>query len=820
MPAHTHHICPFRSKLLAVIVLVLAFAACTIPRKYQKDKPFVFNNKIEILGNEFSSAQKSELKQRLTAQLDDSSRIQTKDALFVLHFINKPPVYDSASAGRSTRYMEYSMQHLGYFNAKATSKADTVRGPLFAHKQQRVTVTYTVAPGKATTIDTVSYRLNKQPELQEMALQSIDASPLKKGTPITKNAVYGELGRLIEMFRNNGYYKFTGDELRMRGDTTIEALTTVGDNPFDVFTTLTESAIKRDKPTIKLSVDLINPKGADSVRLMKYHINNIYIISDFKSGDSINNPQLITGDSSRGFIIKYHRNLYKKSYLLRSMHFKKGDLYNQANYYKTINSFAKLGTWQSVNIDLRDVKDSMGLIDVVAELVPIKKYAFESSIETSYSINSNTTSLANATVGNVLGLSGNVSLTNRNLGREGIRMTNALRTGVELNLGSVQKNGLINSTEVSFNNGISIPRLLTPIKRFNRKKLLSQQTFINTNLSYINRINLFNLQSVNISAGYEWSNRPNRKWSFRPLNIEFTRLYNTSDSFRQTIQDNPFLRSSFTTALVAGMNLNYVSSFFNLKHPNRQHTFKANLETSGQLLLGPLRRMINTKTNILEKYLREFVKVDAEYTFTANRPRSAFVFRVFGGVGIPTSRRDTSLPFFKQYFGGGANSMRGWPIRGIGRGSQPLTPFATRNNTTLNDRTGDIQFETNLEFRYDIAAIIPNSLMLKGAFFADMGNVWNLKNSNPAGVTTEDLTQFKFNKMWQQLGVSAGTGFRLDFNYFLLRFDFGFRFKRPDVSEDNGWQIPSINLKNIFSPSRREWRYENFNFTIGINYPF
>lgn len=820
MPAHIRHINSLRPYLLAVIILILALAACTIPRKYQKDKPFVFKNKIEILGNQFSSTQKNELKQRLSGQLDDSSRIQTKDAVFFLHFINKPPAYDSASAGRSARYMEYSMQHLGYFNAKATSKAVTLPGPLFAKKQKRVTVTYTIDPGKATIIDTISYRLNKQPALAEMAMRNMGASPLKKGTIITKNAVYGELGRLIELFRNNGYYKFTGDELRVRGDTTIEALTTIGANPFDVFTTLSESARKRDNPTIKLSVDLITPKGADSVRLKPYNINDIYIIADFESGDSINRAGLITGDSSGGYIIKYHRNLFKKSYLLRSMYFKKGDLYNQANYYKTINSFAKLGTWQSVNIQLKDVKDSVGKIDMIVELVPIKKYAFESSIESSYSINSNTTSLANATVGNVLGLSGNISLSNRNLGREGIRMTNGLRTGAELNLGSVQKNGLINSTEVSFNNGFSIPRLLTPFKCINRRKLLSRQTFINTNLSYINRINLFNLQSVNISAGYEWSNHPNRKWTFRPLNIEFTRLYNTSDSFRQTIQDNPFLRSSFTTALVAGLSLNYTSTFFNPKHPNRQRTFKTNLETSGQLILGPLRRMLKTETNILEKYLREFVKVDAEYTYTANRPKSAIVFRVFGGVGIPTAKRDTTLPFFKQYFGGGANSMRGWPIRGIGRGSQPLAPYSTRDNTTLNDRTGDIQFEANFEFRYDIAPIIPNSLMLKGALFADMGNVWNLKNSNPPGVTTEDLTQFKFNKMWQQLGVSAGTGLRLDFNYFLLRFDFGFRFKRPDVSENNGWQIPSINLKNIFSPSRREWRYENFNFTIGINYPF
>lgn len=800
------------------MIVVLAFGACTIPRKYQKGKPFVFKNKIEVLGNEFSAAAKNDLKQRLNAQLDDSSRIQTKDALFIFHFINKPPAYDSASAALSSKYMEYSMQHLGYFNAKATSKADTVRKGHGKNLQERVTVTYTVAPGKPTVIDSIAYRLNGKPELQEMALANKSKSLLKKDAPITKNAVYGELGRLIELFRNNGYFKFTGDELRVRGDTTIAALTTVGDNPFDIFTTLNNDGNRKDKPTIKLSVDLIKPKGADSVRLMKYYINNIYILSDFTTGDSLNATGFTKVDTTSSFILKYHKNVYRKSFLRRNLYMKKGDLYNQDNYYRTINSFAKLGAWQSVNAQLVDVKGHSDKIDMVLELVPVKKFAFESSIESSYSINSNTTTLANATVGNVLGLSGNISLTNRNVGREGIRMTNALRTGVELNVGSVQKNGLINSNELSFNNGFSIPRLLTPFRKYNRMKLLSQQTFLSISLSYINRINLFNLQSVNISAGYEWSNRPNRKWTFRPLNIEFTKLYNASDSFKKTIQENPFLRSSFTTALVAGATFSYASTYFNPVHPLRQRGFKANLETSGQLLLGPLRRLLNSKNNILEKYLREFVKVDAEYTYTVNYPKSSVVFRLFGGVGIPTAKRDTTLPFFKQYFGGGANSMRGWPIRGIGRGSQPLAPYANRSNTTLNDRTGDIQLEANFEYRYHLATIIPNSLVLKGALFADVGNVWNLKNSNPTG--GEDPTQFQLKNLYKQLGVSAGTGFRLDFNYFLLRFDFGFRFKRPDILENDGWQIPSINLRNILSPSRREWRYENFNFTIGINYPF
>ena len=195
------------------------------------------------------------------------------------------------------------------------------------------------------------------------------------------------------------------------------------------------------------------------------------------------------------------------------------------------------------------------------------------------------------------------------------------------------------------------------------------------------------------------------------------------------------------------------------------------------------------------------------------------MFRLFAGVGIPLSKSDTTLPFFKQYFGGGPNSMRGWPVRGIGIGSQPLATF-DNNRSFFNDRTGDIQLEANTEYRYNIAPLFSNAVFLKGAFFIDAGNIWNYKNTKTNGAI--DSTQFKFQNLYKQLGISAGTGLRFDFSYFLIRFDMGFRLKRPDITENNGWQIPNITWKHLFSNDviNKRWRYENFNFTIGIDYPF
>ena len=161
-------------------------------------------------------------------------------------------------------------------------------------------------------------------------------------------------------------------------------------------------------------------------------------------------------------------------------------------------------------------------------------------------------------------------------------------------------------------------------------------------------------------------------------------------------------------------------------------------------------------------------------------------------------------------------------MRGIGRGSQKLVHYG---QNVFNDRTADLQIEGNAEYRYVIARIIPNTLTLRGAVFVDAGNIWNLRNSRRDGL--EDSDQFKLKNLYKEIGVAAGTGFRLDFNYFVLRLDLGFRFKRPELSNiNNGWKLPAIGFDDFIpklfgrKPEYRQWRYENFNFTIGISYPF
>jgi len=811
-----------------ILFISILLAACTTPRKYQKNKPFVFKNTIELNGGNFSADERNSLKQKLSTQLDDSMKLAISDFAFVLHRIKQPPAYDSGYAGVSARNMKNTLMHLGYYGATSRFDADTAKLKVLTYKfpfkfkidkQERVSVKYTVDAGNPTLVDTISYRL-QIPELQQLAIQTMPQSFLAKGKNVSKADVLAEISRLVELFRNNGYYKFTSDDLKVRGDTTIAALTSVSDDPFENIKLLAEANEKRNRPTIKLAL-VLNP-AADSMRLKKYYINNIYIWPDFTSADAIGIAEY-SDTTAQGYIIRYHKSIVRNDFLLKKMSLKKGDVYRQADYAKTIANFSKTGVWQNVNIQIVEVrnKDSVGKIDMIVQLVPSKKFGFETNIEASYSANSNSNNVNVANAGNLLGLSGNVSLQNRNVARQGIKMTNAIRAGVELNLNARPgSDNFFNSNELSFNNTISIPKLLYPFKKVPERKLSSQQTFFSTSIGRTDRIGLFKLNSFGFAMGYEFNFKPNQTLTIKPLNVEYSNLYDRSAAFDATINANPYLRYSFNTALVLGSTVGYAETHINPRHPNRISSFKLNFEESGALLYFavPL-----DEISFLSKDLKKFIKLDVEKTWTITHLKSTLAFRIFGGVGIPIGKSDTTLPFFKQYFAGGPNSMRGWPIRGVGPGSKPLAAYGVR---TLSDRTGDMRFEFNAEYRKDLFQIIPNTLILKWALFADVGNVWNFKNTNFTGAY--DSTKFEFKNFYKQLGVNLGTGFRLDFNYVLLRFDLGFRFKRPELEANDGWKAPSIGFDDLFKKlftagpdeEYRKWRYENFNFSIGLTYPF
>ena len=72
-------------------------------------------------------------------------------------------------------------------------------------------------------------------------------------------------------------------------------------------------------------------------------------------------------------------------------------------------------------------------------------------------------------------------------------------------------------------------------------------------------------------------------------------------------------------------------------------------------------------------------------------------YRIMLGVGIPYGN-STALPYKKQFYIGGASSVRAFQYRAVGPGT--YSPDST-DQLTFFDQTGDIKLESNLEYRFN-----------------------------------------------------------------------------------------------------------------------
>jgi outer membrane protein assembly factor BamA len=117
----------------------------------------------------------------------------------------------------------------------------------------------------------------------------------------------------------------------------------------------------------------------------------------------------------------------------------------------------------------------------------------------------------------------------------------------------------------------------------------------------------------------------------------------------------------------------------------------------------------------------------------------------------------------------------------------------------LVDQVGDIRLEANLEDRFPIAGYV------KGAFFADAGNVWLLRDDpqRPGG-------KFEWSKVLDEMALGAGFGVRVDVEIIVLRIDLAMPLRRPDLSTGDRWTFDDLDPQV----------QDNAILNIAIGYPF
>jgi len=781
----------FFSRISLLAILFLANACAEVKKAavhdYPKQKAFVFDNKIVIHDAE-SKKVKNTLSYALDNYWDDSLKAKRIRQYAIFNKLINPIIYQPARNERTVHYVQNYLASIGYHHPsiQVIEKVDTV------HDEFRVYLTLQVFLHKKTKIDTVTYDLIDK-NIQNIAIANADKAYIKKGMDFSNIAIDNELDRLVALFRKNGYYFFTKEKIFAEIDTLDPTLMKLNLDPLAQITQVQDAGKKRNEnPHWKVSFQLRN---LDSNITKTYPIGNQSFYSDLSLADNADsvlfNGRKFTenyGEISQSF----NKPLFKSSLFSEQSIIHKGDVFNESLFYKTLYNYSTLGAWQQIDARTFLVNDSVQLKFL---LVPNLRRNLNLDLEGS----KNSSQVGS---GNLIGLSTSLTFRNRNVLKKSIQSISSLRTGVEFDLNN---NNLTQTLLFNIGQTYNFPELLIPFKPVHKSTNSTDKSVFSLNGSYTDRLNYYQLKSFTTNWGYEWKKlkkNAENVVTYKPLNIE---LYNLQKFAKldSLLLLNPFLRSSFNNGNVISQTLQFIHTGPATSNPNQINYFRIGIEEAGALVgLSPSMQKNSYRYLKAELEIRKLFKYD--YTELA--------WRFMGGWGNNYNSDGAiggQLPFFKQFTAGGPYSMRAWGLRQLGLGSSQF--YDTSKKSQNFDRFGDMQLETNLEYRFTIFQ--SSSYKIGSALFTDMGNIWNTRDTKQ-----DPKAGFELNKLYKDLAIGIGTGIRLDFNYFLIRIDYALKLKDPARDVNNGW----LNLNNLkwTEVKPNGTRVNNYAWQFGIGLPF
>jgi outer membrane protein assembly factor BamA len=714
----------------------------------------------------------------------DSSRKSSKVLGWLINdnWLKPPVIYDSLQAKRTTINMEDYLINQGYFHASAGYNANI--------KKQKANVTYDVNTGANFLIDSINYDIADSAILQIVKGDTAN-SLLQHKAAYKTDLLSDERDRITNLLRDSGYFKFTSDEILFIVDTTDKSLFRASLNPFESVLNVFNAAKKREKPTLDITVVITNPEDSDAYK--RYRIRQVNVYPDFPLNGSPADTNLkIT--RRKYFTIYSEKNMFNPLVLARAIFFKPGDWYSEQRYNITINKLNSLGEWKFVTVQYKEVPGDSGMLDCNIFLVPNKRQEVGVSLEG--------TTGSDYEFGSSVGL----SYQNRNVHKSANLLTMSLKSGIELD-----STLSISAKEFSGQVNLNFPRFIIPGFIKNISRFSNAKTNLGGGFDYMNRVNYYTFKNYYASFGYTWNETKTKSWIVKPFVLAYNKYSNFSPAFQSELDSNEFLRNSFQSVFLEGENVSFI---FNNQLSSSQKKFnylRIDFDESGLLLKGldgALKSASGQKTDfqqLTSLNFSQYVKVDAEYKHYYNWVHTTLVSRIYGGIAIPYGGSPV-VPYIKQFFAGGPNSMRAWRLRTLGPGSYKYTSSSTN---VFVDETGEMKLEGNLEYRFDIVRMFGGATYLKGALFTDAGNIWDINND-----PTKPGAVFTLNHFYQDIAVGSGFGLRLDFTYFLIRLDSAVPLKDPSVETRYGW------FPNGFRPFNVNWLSKNLVFNFAVGYPF
>ena len=474
--------------------------------------------------------------------------------------------------------------------------------------------------------------------------------------------------------------------------------------------------------------------------------------------------------------------IHLREHVLRENTFlNEGEPYSADGLQNTYNHFGRLGAVRYTNISFETDPDS-ALLDAQIQLQTNKPSTLSFQPE------------GTNTAGD-LGAAASLTYQNRNLFRGAETFSVQLRGAYEAIRGL---EGYSNQdfVEYSLETRLSFPRFIMPFLSRNARRRTIATSEVSVLYDTQNRPEFHRRV---LSAGWRYRWKPQNRhdqYVFDLLDLNYVFMPWISETFRREYLDNTgnynaILRYNYEDLFIMKMG-------FGFSYNNGYTALKTNIETAGNLLsaasrLSGARQDDRGQYRVFNIAYAQYVKADVDFTHKLmSNAKDQLVFHIGVGIASPYGNSRV-LPFEKRYFSGGANSVRGWSVRSLGPGSYKDKD----GKINFITQTGDLKLDLNLEYRAHLF------WKFGGALFLDAGNIWTLRNyeEQPGG-------QFRLERLLKDLAVSYGLGLRLNFDFFIIRFDLGMKAVNPAYESDDEEHFPLIHPR-----LRRDLA---FHFAVGL----
>ena len=667
--------------------------------------------------------------------------------------VGEPPVLlSSVDPDWNIKMLQNSLENRGYF--KATAYGDTVV------KNKKARATYTTRPSVQYTINEVNF-YNDSSDLQQTIAASASESFLKTGKPFDLSVIKTERERIDDYLKERGFYYFDPDFLILQVDSTI------GDHKVNLFVKV--------KPNI--------PPEAKQL----YKINDVLILPNYRlnapSSDTLKKDAVFY----KGYYVVDKRERFKPRLFSQAMQFSPGDVYNQTDHMKTISRLVNLGVFKFVKNRFEPVPSvDTPRLDAYYYLTALPKKSLQGEITTSTKSN------------NLTGSSFTLGWRNRNAFRGGELLRVDLTGGFEWQV-SGQTRGY-NTYRVGVETNLAYPRFIVPFFSIKTKSGYVPRTRMMLAYELLEKQKLYTMNSFRAEFGYAWKENMRKEHVFNPIAVHYVQPVEITQLYLDSMANNPTLQKAVEKQFILGTNYNYIYNDMLRNRIMSGFYFRGGIDLSGNIagFVTGANLKDGHPVNIAGAQFSQYAKFETDFRYYAKvSPSALWANRLILGVGFPYGN-SSELPYIKQFFVGGNNSVRAFRSRSLGPGSYQTPP----SETFLPDQSGDIKIETSSELRIKLAGI------LHGAVFIDAGNIW-LYNENSLKPGAKFSSSFL-----KEMAVGTGVGLRVDVTYLVVRLDVAFPLRKPWLPDGERWVINQIKFG---SP---DWRSENIIFNLGIGYPF